>query len=141
MDVDITKSPNHAVHRCGMCMKSLPTDAIDIHLALVTYLKTKTKKRAKTMKNESSNRADDRPAADLLHDRLQANKCPAMNTDMEEKDGRKSPPWDMDEKMEEKFRHEHDGRERRKSTLLAVENDILFANNALGKKYLSMDKT
>lgn len=61
----------------------------------------------------------------------------AMNTDMEEKTEEKSA-MDMDEKMEESSDMMEGKTEEQ---LLAVENDILFANNALWEKvFMSMDK-
>ena len=61
----------------------------------------------------------------------------AMNTDMEEKAEEKSA-MDMDEKMEESSDMMEGKTEEQ---LLAVENDILFANNALWEKvFMSMDK-
>ena len=61
----------------------------------------------------------------------------AMNTDMEEKTEEKSA---MDEKMEESSdMNMMEG--KTEEQLLAVENDILFANNALWEKvFMSMDK-
>ena len=63
----------------------------------------------------------------------------AMNTDMEEKTEEKSA-MDMDEKMEESSdMNMMEG--KTEEQLLAVENDILFANNALWEKvFMSMDK-
>ena len=63
----------------------------------------------------------------------------AMNTDMEEKAEEKSA-MDMDEKMEESSdMNMMEG--KTEEQLLAVENDILFANNALWEKvFMSMDK-
>lgn len=61
----------------------------------------------------------------------------AMNTDMEGKTEEKSA-MDMDEKMEESSDMMEGKTEEQ---LLAVENDILFANNALWEKvFMSMDK-
>ena len=61
----------------------------------------------------------------------------AMNTDMKEKTEEKSA-MDMDEKMEESSDMMEGKTEEQ---LLAVENDILFANNALWEKvFMSMDK-
>ena len=62
-----------------------------------------------------------------------------MNTDMEEKTEEKSA-MDMDEKMEESSdMNMMEG--KTEEQLLAVENDILFANNALWEKVsMSMDK-
>ena len=66
-------------------------------------------------------------------------QMPAMNTDMEEKTEEKSA-MDMDEKMEESSdMNMMEG--KTEEQLLAVENDILFANNALWEKvFMSMDK-
>ena len=63
----------------------------------------------------------------------------AMNTDMKEKTEEKSA-MDMDEKMEESSdMNMMEG--KTEEQLLAVENDILFANNALWEKvFMSMDK-
>ena len=63
----------------------------------------------------------------------------AMNTEMEEKTEEKSA-MDMDEKMEESSdMNMMEG--KTEEQLLAVENDILFANNALWEKvFMSMDK-
>ena len=63
----------------------------------------------------------------------------AMNTDMEEKTEEKSA-MDMDEKMEESSdMNMMEG--KTEEQLLAVENDILFANNALWEKvFMSIDK-
>lgn len=63
----------------------------------------------------------------------------AMNTEMEEKTEEKSA-MDMDEKMEESSdMNVMEG--KTEEQLLAVENDILFANNALWEKvFMSMDK-
>ena len=64
-------------------------------------------------------------------------QMPAMNTEMEEKTEEKSA-MDMDEKMEESSDMMEGKTEEQ---LLAVENDILFANNALWEKvFMSMDK-
>ena len=64
-------------------------------------------------------------------------QMPAMNTEMEEKTEEKSA-MDMDEKMEESSDMMEGKTEEQ---LLAVENDILFANNALwAKVFMSMDK-
>ena len=50
MDVDITKTPNHAeCIRCGMCMKACPTDAIQYKFGLGTNQIPK-QQRSKTMK-------------------------------------------------------------------------------------------
>ena len=45
MDVDITKTPNHAeCIRCGMCMKACPTDAIQYKFGLGDQSNTETTK-------------------------------------------------------------------------------------------------
>ena len=45
MDVDITKTPNHAeCIRCGMCMKACPTDAIQYKFGLGDKSNTETTK-------------------------------------------------------------------------------------------------
>ena len=45
MDVDITKTPNHAeCIRCGMCMKACPTDAIQYKFGLGDQSTTETTK-------------------------------------------------------------------------------------------------
>ena len=45
MDVDITKTPNHAeCIRCGMCMKACPTDAIQYKFGLGNQSNTETTK-------------------------------------------------------------------------------------------------
>ena len=45
MDVDITKTPNHAeCIRCGMCMKVCPTDAIQYKFGLGDQSSTETTK-------------------------------------------------------------------------------------------------
>ena len=64
-------------------------------------------------------------------------QMPAMNTEMEGKTEEKSA-MDMDEKMEESSDMMEGKTEEQ---LLAVENDILFANSALWEKvFMSMDK-
>ena len=48
MDVDITKTPNHAeCIRCGMCMKACPTDAIQYKFGLGGPIKYRNNKGVK----------------------------------------------------------------------------------------------
>ena len=67
----------------------------------------------------------------------------AMNTDMEGEDGSEDGRkirHGHGRKDGRKFRHEHDGGQDGRA-VLAAENDILFANNALWEKeFMSMDK-
>ena len=74
MDVDITKTPNHAeCIRCGMCMKACPTDAIQYKFGLGDQSKTETTKE-ENHKIQPCNRTFAQPYAGFQPCRLRAGR-------------------------------------------------------------------
>ena len=122
MDVDITKTPNHAeCIRCGMCMKACPTDAIQYKFGLGTNQIPK-QQRSKAMKIH-------RIAALFLSLVLAFSlaACGQGASSASSASSSAASSAAAESKTEEQ--------------LLAEENEILSANDALWEKvFSSMDK-
>ena len=121
MDVDITKTPNHAeCIRCGMCMKACPTDAIQYKFGWETN-QTLKRQRSKTMK---LNRVTALLLGLVLAFSLAA--C-GQGASSDSTASSSASSAAAEGKTEEQ--------------LLAEENEILSANDALWEKvFSSMDK-